>query len=119
MRHLNNVVFLRYFETARIGFLRELAPEHDPAARDQDDFGLIFAECAIRYRAPVAFDEDVAIECWIGEVRRSAFEILLRMAVEERPAAEGAGCLVGYDYTQGRARPLPDRLRETLEAAAA
>jgi acyl-CoA thioester hydrolase len=119
MRHLNNVVFLRYFETARIGFLRELAPEHDPAARDQDDFGLIFAECAIRYRSPVAFDEDVAIECTIGEVRRSAFEIRFRMAVEERLAAEGAGWLVGYDYTQGRARPLPDRLRETLEAAAA
>src|SRR3954453_19398304 len=103
MRHLNNVVFLRYFETAPIPFLRELAPEHDPAARDQDDFGLIFAECAIRYRSPVAFDEDVATECPIGEVRLSAFESRFRMAVDDRLAAEGAGWLVGYDYTQGRA----------------
>ena len=26
MRHLNNVVFLRYFETARIAFMRDLFP---------------------------------------------------------------------------------------------
>ena len=31
MRHLNNVVFLRYFETARIAYLREIVPGHDPA----------------------------------------------------------------------------------------
>ena len=50
MRHLNNVEFLRFFETARIEYLREVIPEHDPA--DPDDFGLIFAECHINYRAP-------------------------------------------------------------------
>ena len=26
MRHLNNVVFLRYFETARIAFMRDHVP---------------------------------------------------------------------------------------------
>mgnify|MGYP006159560931 CR=1 FL=1 len=31
MRHLNNVVFLRYFETARIAFMRDMFPTHDPA----------------------------------------------------------------------------------------
>ena len=29
-RHLNNVVFLRYFESARIAFLGTLIPEHSP-----------------------------------------------------------------------------------------
>ena len=30
MRHLNNVVFLRYFETARIEFLRTIIPTTIP-----------------------------------------------------------------------------------------
>jgi acyl-CoA thioester hydrolase len=119
MRHLNNVVFLRYFETARIAFMCELMPEHDPSHPERDTTGVIFAECQIRYRSPVLFDEVVAIECTVGEIRRSAFEIRFTMRVGERLAAEGSGWLVGYDYAAGGAHPLPDGLRAALETAAA
>ena len=118
MRHLNNVVFLRYFETARIAYLRQLLPEHDPAHPEADRFGLIFAECHINYRSPVYFDEDVAVACSIGEVRRSAFQVMFEMRVDERVAAEGYGWLVGFDYSQEKAAPLPDGLRKVLQDAA-
>ena len=117
MRHLNNVVFLRYFETARIAYIRSLRPEHDPSHPESESFGLIFAECHINYRSPVAFDEDVAVSSWIGEVRRSAFQVKFEMRVGERAAAEGYGWLVGFDYAAEKSAPLPDRLREILESA--
>lgn len=79
MRHLNNVVFLRYFETARIAYLRELAPGHDPASPEGSGFGLIFAECHIAYRAPAYFDQAVDVTCSVGEVRRSAFRMDLAL----------------------------------------
>jgi len=118
MRHLNNVVFLRYFETARIAYLRDLIPGHSPARPESEPFGLIFAECHINYRSPVYFDEEVAVECSIGEVRRSAFQVMFEMRVEQRLAAEGYGWLVGFDYAQEKAAPLPDRLRKVLHDAA-
>ena len=118
MRHLNNVVFLRYFETARIAYLRSLMPQHDPARPEADPFGLIFAECHINYRSPVYFDEEVAVECSIGEVRRSAFQVLFAMRVGERLAAEGYGWLVGFDYAAEKSAPLPDAFREVLQRAA-
>jgi len=117
-RHLNNVVFLRYFETARIAFMRELLPTHDPASPEKARGGLIFAECHIRYRSPVIFDEEVAIACWIGEIRRSAFQMNFSMKVEDRLVAEGDGWLVGFDYETQKAAPLPEALRDALEAAA-
>jgi acyl-CoA thioester hydrolase len=117
MRHLNNVVFLRYFETARIAYIRSLLPDHDPAHPEQAKWGLIFAECHINYRSPVYFDEEVAVECSIGEVRRSAFQVLFTMRVGERVAAEGYGWLVGFDYVTERSSPLPDSLREVLQTA--
>ena len=43
MRHVNNAVFLRYFESARISYLGELQV-HDPVAEVEAGFGLIFAE---------------------------------------------------------------------------
>ena len=118
MRHLNNVVFLRYFETARIAFIGELLPEHDPTHPERDPTGLIFAECHIRYRSPVLFDEVVAIECSVGEIRRSAFEVRFTMRVGDRLAAEGSGWLVAYDYGAGSAKPLPGDLRAALAEAA-
>ena len=118
-RHLNNVVFLRYFESARISFIRDLLPTHDPTQPEDHPFGVIFAECHINYRSPVYFDEELVVECSIGEVRRSAFQVLFTMRVSERVAADGYGWLVGFDYAAQRAAPLPDRLRDALLAAAA
>src|SRR4051812_29486433 len=46
-RHLNNVVYLRYFESARIAFMRTLWPDHDPTKAGGDQLGMIFAECHI------------------------------------------------------------------------
>lgn len=118
MRHLNNVVFLRYFETARIAYLRELAPGHDPANPEGSGFGLIFAECHIAYRAPAYFDQPVDVTCSVGEVRRSAFRMDFTMRVDERVIAEGHGWLVGYDYARQEAARLPEALRERLEQEA-
>jgi acyl-CoA thioester hydrolase len=114
MRHLNNVVFLRYFETARIGYLRHLVPEHDPAGPEAGGFGLIFAECHIAYRSPVHFDESLEVHCGIADVRRSSFSVTFAMRVGERLAAEGDGVLVGFDYVAQKAQPLPEALRERL-----
>ncbi len=112
MRHLNNVEFLRFFETARIEYLREVIPEHDPA--DPDDFGLIFAECHINYRAPGQYNDLLEITIRPEQVERSSFRVAFEMRVGERLLAEGWGALVGYDYAKGTARPLPDRVREAL-----
>jgi len=115
MRHLNNVVFLRYFETARIAYLRELVPGHDPAQPEAGGFGLIFAACEIAYRSPAAFDEEVAVHCRAESPGNSSFRVAFQMLVGERLIAEGHGVLVGYDYSEGRSRPLPDALRAAIE----
>ncbi|WP_187369194.1 acyl-CoA thioesterase [Baekduia soli] len=113
-RHLNNVVFLRYFETARIAYLRELVPGHDPSNPQTDEYGVIFAECHINYRSPVRFDEQVDVGCSIGTVRRSSFRVQFEMRVDGRLVAEGYGVLVGFDYTSDSARQLPQELHDRL-----
>ena len=102
MRHLNNVVYLRYFESARIAFISELSPGHSPANPERGAFGMIFAEAHINYRSPVEFDEEVAVGCSVGEVRRSAFRMDFAMHVGDRLVAEGYGWLVGFDYERRR-----------------
>jgi acyl-CoA thioester hydrolase len=117
MGHLNNVEFLRFFETARIAYIQSLAPGHSPTDRSQ--FGFIFAECHINYRAPAFFGDELRILIEPGEVRRSSVRLDFRMLREGdgRLVADGYGVLVGYDYAAGRAQAVPDALREQLTVA--
>jgi acyl-CoA thioester hydrolase len=115
MQHMNNVEFLRFFETARIEYIQQLSPEHTPTSRRA--FGFIFAECHIAYRSPAHYGEVIRTFIWPAELKRSSLKLAFEMRVEsdDRVVADGWGTLVGYDYGEGRARPIPDELRERIE----
>jgi acyl-CoA thioester hydrolase len=115
MQHMNNVEFLRFFETARIDFITQIAPDHHPGSPGR--FGFIFAECHIAYRAPAHYNE--LIRTWIRplELRRSSLKLGFEMRVEDadRLVADGWGTLVGYDYAAGTSQPIPDAFRAKIE----
>ena len=115
MQHMNNVEFLRFFETARIEYIGTIAPDHIPTSRSA--FGFIFAECHIAYRSPAFFDEQIRTYVWPSELRRSSLRISFEMRAEgdDRLVADGWGVLVGYDYESGRPQPIPDEFRERVE----
>jgi acyl-CoA thioester hydrolase len=115
MQHMNNVEFLRFFETARIDYMLQLSPEHAPTERRQ--FGFIFAECHITYRAPAFFGDLIRTYIWPAELKRSSLRLAFEMRTEtdDRLVAEGWGTLVGYDYEAGRPQPIPDAVRGKVE----
>ena len=115
MQHMNNVEFLRFFETARIDYLKQLSPEHAPTARSK--FGFIFAECHVAYRGPAFFDDVIRTYIWPAELRRSSLRLAFEMRTEndDRLVAEGWGTLVGYDYGAGTPQPIPQVLRGRVE----
>ena len=114
MQHMNNVEFLRFFETARIDYMLRLSPEHAPTERRQ--FGFIFAECHIAYRAPAFLDDVIRTYVWPQELKRSSLRVGFEMRVDadDRLVADGWGTLVGYDYEGGRSQPIPHALRERI-----
>jgi acyl-CoA thioester hydrolase len=113
MRHLNNVAFLEFFEMARIMYISGLLGD-DPTTRK--DFGLIFAECKINYRAPAFFDEEIRTCVRPAEVARSSVKLDFAMhaVADERLLAEGYGVVVGYDYAAGSSTPLPESFKAAL-----
>jgi acyl-CoA thioester hydrolase len=117
--HLNNVAVHQFFESARVAYMRGLFPDIDPLGR-AGGFGVIFAETHVRFASPGFYEEVMRVDVRPQELRRSSVRIAFQMICEGdgRLVAEGWGTLVGYDYSAGRAAPLPDaiahRLREDL-----
>jgi acyl-CoA thioester hydrolase len=115
MRHVNNVAFLAFFEDARVQYLSQLLGS-DPTTRTE--FGLIFAECKINYRAPAFYDEEIRTCVRPAEVARSSvkLEFAMHAVGDQRLLADGYGVVVGYDYAAGRSMPLPDSFKDALGA---
>lgn len=107
--HVNNAVYLTYFEMARhhawvetMGF--------------DADFPFIVAEATVRYVSQAMIGEPLAIELATTEVRTKAWvwSYVLRAARDDRVVAEGRTVQVMFDYASGRSIPIPDDVRARL-----
>src|ERR1019366_7594021 len=57
MGHLNNVTFLAFFENARVAYVRDAIPDHDPG--QYADFGFMVVETKIAYRSAGRYGEAI------------------------------------------------------------
>src|SRR5947209_3866457 len=62
-RHVNNVVYFRYFENARLEYFRRLGwPEFEGTT----GIGPILAATQARFRKPLTYPDAIAIAAWLG-----------------------------------------------------
>jgi acyl-CoA thioester hydrolase len=112
--HVNNAVYLTYFESARIAWWLWVTGR---AGLDAVD--MILARVEVDYSSPLQWGERLEVGVRCASLGRSSF-VLELAAIEpsaKRLVAEGRNVCVLYDYAAGRKRPLSEALREKLRAA--
>ena len=114
--HVNNILYLQYFETARIEYMIRMGM--DTPGPSWREYGLILAASSCRFKAPVTFPDTLSVGARvvaIGEDRmrleHAAFSHKLG-----KIAAQGDALLVSYDYVAGRRAPLHSDLRDAILA---
>jgi acyl-CoA thioester hydrolase len=112
LRHVNNVVYLRWFEAARIAYFEKTAV----LAGDSGAVGPILASQTCRYKAPLTYPDTVRVGTRIADLGEDRFTMLFAIASERlgRIAAEGEGLVVSYDYTALKKAPLPPAWRDAI-----
>jgi acyl-CoA thioester hydrolase len=112
-RHVNNVAYFRYFESARIAYFDRLGAMDE---MERNGCGPILAETRCRFRAPLEYPDRLAVGARVSLVSEDRFTMEHAVASTKagRIAAEGEGTIVWYDYrAQGKTR-LPASLRERI-----
>ena len=106
--HVNNAVFLTYFEIARERAW--IALGGDP------EFPFILAEATVQYRSEANIGDPMDIEITTSEVRTKAWvwSYAIRDPRDERLIAEGRTVQVMFDYAGRRTIPIPAELAATL-----
>jgi acyl-CoA thioester hydrolase len=113
-RHVNNTVFFRYFESARIAYLDRI---NFRLERAEGGMGPILASTHARFRRPLTYPDTVRVGARTMEVGADRFTMEYRLVSEsqEAVAADGGGVLVSFDYAAGRKAPLPEGVRRAIE----
>jgi acyl-CoA thioester hydrolase len=112
--HVNNVVYFRWFESARIAYFRRIGLMDKWDARQ---LGPILAASSCDYRRSIVFPDSVRVGIRATRIGRSSIGLEHRIVSEEQKvlAAEGISTVVFYDYGAGRSHPVPDEVRRAIE----
>jgi len=113
--HVNNAVYFRYLENARLEYFRRLGW---PVASLPTGIGPILHSTQCRFRKPLTWPDNIAIGAKIAKFESDRLT-MDHVIVSEHwggIAAEGWGLIVTFDYGKGVKAPVPDELRAKIEA---
>lgn len=114
MGHVNNAVYLSYFEEARMAFFKELIGDK----WNWVDHGILVARNEINYKVPVLLNDQPKIKTWCSRIGTTSltinYEIILSGTDGESIASTGSTVIVCYDYSKKRIAEVPAEWRIKL-----
>ena len=111
--HVNNTVYLRWFESARIAYSHRVGFEQLDATQT---VAPILAAISCNYRKQIRFPDTVHIGARITKIGRTSMTMEHRVVSGQLRgiAAEGDSVVVTYDYVEKKPIPVPIALREAI-----
>jgi acyl-CoA thioester hydrolase len=111
--HVNNTVFFRFFETARMAFLERCG---FLATYERDRVGAILHSTDCRFRRPLFHPDEVLVGARALDVADDRFTMGYRVVsmAQQAVVAEGSAVIVAYDYAAGRKTTVPEEVRHSV-----
>ena len=119
--HVNNAVYLTYFEAARAGYYAEVTGAPFGTGAQAAERTFVIAEAQLSYRAPAFFGETLLVGCRFAWTGKSSFGLEYRVRAEEsvvapaRVVADGTSVQVMFDLERNRVMRVPADLIEMFE----
>ena len=117
MGHVNNTIYFRYMEQARISWFDRLVPQ----AEAWRSTGIVIANASCNYKRAMTYPGTVEVRLYVGKPGGSSVptHYELRVDSDPLPYADGAALVVFVDMKQQKSKRIPDGIRERLLAAKA
>ena len=118
MGHVNNTVYFRYIESARIAWLEQVGGLANPAGE-----GPVIVSASMNFLKQLTYPGEIEVRTFVAPPGRSSIEVSheIRLVGADGVAgelhAEGAAKVVWVDFRAGKSAPLPEALRAGLPGA--
>ncbi|MGD9952530.1 MAG: acyl-CoA thioesterase [Burkholderiales bacterium] len=117
MGHVNNTVYFRFMEQARISWFDRLVPETEAWQAT----GIVIANASCNYKRAMTYPGTVEVRLYVGPPGGASVPTFYELRVEgdSEPYADGAAVVVFIDMKSQRSKRIPPEIRERLERAEA
>jgi acyl-CoA thioester hydrolase len=112
-QHVNNVVYARWMETARVAYFNRLGLMCPLRA---DGVGPIVARIALDFDRPVNFPDTIRVDATVRTIGKSSLTLAYRIwsTAQQAQVATGEDVVVLFDYRAGRKAHVDEALREAI-----
>ena len=112
-QHVNNKVYFKYFESARISYFRKIG---FIKVMEESGIGPILASTQCRYKVPLTYPDQATIGAKVDTIEKDRF--LMKYAVVSQKlhkiAAVGEGLIVTFDYQRNEKVPIPEEIKQRM-----
>lgn len=114
LKHVNNSVYLKYFENARIKFMEESGLLKQMA---DVNIGLILAKVEVNFKLPLTYPDTVKTYFRVKSLGNTSMvvEHVVYSENYKKVACHGDGVVVMLDYKTNSKVPLTSNMRSTLK----
>ncbi len=112
--HVNNLVYLKWFEAARAVYASRVGVEVIPR---QNGVGAVLASISCKYLRQLSYPGNIFSGVRVARVSIGSITLEFRIADGQIgvPVAEGTCDAVLYDYAADKPVPIPDHIRAAIE----
>ena len=110
--HVNNTVYFRYLETARIDWMRSVGCEPDPSGQ-----GPVILNAFCNFYKQLEYPGDVRVKIYVSDPARTTFETWGTMERADQAgvvSAAGGATVVWVDFPSQKAVDLPQWMRDIV-----
>lgn len=113
-QHVNNIVYFRYFESARIAYFEKL---NLLDLMNRTGTGAILASTSCKFRIPLKYPDKVLAGVKITSIEEDRFimNYIVVSTKHKKIAAEGNGVIVAFNYRENRKTLIPEELRQLIQ----
>jgi acyl-CoA thioester hydrolase len=111
MGHVNNTVYFRYMEQARIAWFDALVPDKHAWSA----LGIVIVSTSCNFRKPLTYPGTVDVGLFAGAPGGSSVPTFYELRVSDELYAEGEAVVVFIDTRSQKPVRIPERIRSLLQ----
>ena len=113
-QYVNNVIYFRYFESARIKYFEAVGLMN---ILEKLEVGTILGSTSCNYRTPLTYPDNVYVGAKITEMHEKRFTMEYLIVSKQHPetVAQGTGVVICYNYQKNQSTHIPEVVRHAIE----
>lgn len=108
--HVNNSIYLSYFEIARVHYFAELLGKE----WDWTNNGVILVKNEVEYHKPILLHDEPYVHVSLEHIGEKSFTLSYQIKVGETTQTTGKSILVCFDATKHATIPIDPVMKEAL-----